>query len=283
MMKAIRYKGFGGMRKGVVLFAFAGLNYSCPAMLRIDITAPPYNAVPNDGLDDSPAFQAAIDAMLASTPRGGYLYVPDGDYHFDSQVYAYITGKDAEGLTIQGQSTAGTRLICNNTNGVIWLNHFMRFEDDTVRDLTFVANRAGAGTALRINSTPGGQQSKKVVTLLNLAVTYAAGSSNYFNTGLAVRGVQRPIIKNCSVAAPTTDVDMSDTSPNFLPDFGIVVGDCYSPEVQNCSVPGAYTAYSMVMSGTSDQEDDGFFNCTANYCGIGMVYHIPNNSRAGFQ
>ena len=271
------------MRTGVVLLAFAGLNYSCPAMLRIDITAPPYNAVPNDGLDDSPAFQAAIDDMLASIPRGGYLYVPDGDYHFDSQVYAYITGKEAEGLTIQGQSTAGTRLVCNNTNGVIWLSHFMRYEDDTVRDLTFVANRAGAGTALRINSTPGGQQSKKVVTLLDLAVTYAAGTTNYFNTGLAVRGVQRPIIKNCSVAAPTTDSDMGDTSPNFLPDFGIDIGDCYSPEVQNCSVSGAHTAYSMVMSGTNDQEDGGFFNSTADYCRIGMVYHIPNNSRAGFQ
>ena len=105
----------------------------------------------------------------------------------------------------------------------------------------------------------------------------------YFNIGLAVKGVQRPIIKNCSVAAPVTDSDMSDTSPNFLPDFGIDIGDCYSPEVQNCSVSGARTAYSMVMTGLNEQEDGGFFNCTADYCRLGAEYYIPSGTRAGFQ
>jgi len=76
---------------------------------------------------------------------------------------------------------------------------------------------------------------------------------------------------------------MSDTSPNFLPDFGIDVGDCYSPEVQNCSVSGARTAYSMVMTGINEQEDGGFFNCTADYCRLGAEYYIPSGTRAGFQ
>lgn len=278
MIKAAHNKKIGGICAGIFLI----FNLSCFAMLRINVTEAPYKAIPNDGKDDSAAFQSAIDAMLASTPRGGYLYIPNGDYHFSSQVYAYITG-DAEGLTIQGQSKDGVRLFCNNTNGVIWLNHFFRSEDVTVRDVTFVANRAGAGTALRINSSPGGQQSKKVVTLLDLAVTYATNSAYYFNTGLAVIGIQRPIIKNCSVVAPTTDTDMSDTSPNFLPDFGINIGDCYSPEVQNCSVYGARTAYSMLMTSTNQQEDGGFFNCTADYCRLGAEYYIPVTTRAGFQ
>lgn len=282
MVKKAVQKGFRRMRAWIFPFVFAGLNFSCPAMLRIDVTAAPYGAIPNDGLDDSPAFQSAINAMLASTPRGGYLYVPNGDYHFSSQVYTRITDV-GEGLAIQGQSRLGVRLFCNNTNGVIWLDHLMRNQDVTVRDMTFVANRTGAGTALRVSSTPGGAQPKKVVTLLDLTVTYATNSAYYFNTGLAVKGIQRPIIKNCSVAAPTTDSDMSDTSPNFLPDFGIDVGDCYSPEVQNCSVSGARTAYSMVMTGLNEQEDGGFFNCTADYCRLGAEYYIPNGPRAGFQ
>ena len=183
--KAVQFKSLSGMRAWIFLFVFAGLNFSCPAMLRIDVTAAPYGAIPNDGLDDSPAFQAAIDAMLASTPRGGYLYVPNGDYHFSSQVYTRIT-VEGEGLAIQGQSRLGVRLFCNNTNGIIWLDHFMRNQDVTVRDMTFVANRVGAGTALRVSSTPGGAQPKKVVTLLDLTVTYATNSAYYFNTGYAL-------------------------------------------------------------------------------------------------
>jgi Pectate lyase superfamily protein len=47
----------------------------------INITCPPYSAVPNDNRDDSKAFQSAIDAL----PRvGGAIVIPAGTYLFNN-------------------------------------------------------------------------------------------------------------------------------------------------------------------------------------------------------
>jgi len=285
MIKASKSNGFRGMRTGalmLILLLSVGWNSICFAGINIDVTA--YGAIPSDGLDDSAAFRSALDAMLASTPKGGRLYVPDGDYHFSSQVSIQITNS-VEQMTIQGQSKAGVRLICNNTNGVFLIGHDTgNGVVNVIRDMTFVANCAGAGTAMEVRTPVGGQShAKRAVTVLDVAVTYTASTAYYFNTGIALHGIQRPLIRDCSFAAPTTDADMSDSSPNFLPAFGIDFGGCYNPIVQNCSVSGAHTAYSMVCSGTDDQEDGGLFNCTADYCRVGTEYDIPNNPRAGFQ
>jgi autotransporter-associated beta strand protein len=285
MINASQGNRFRGLRTSalvLILLLSAGWNSACFAGINIDVTA--YGAIPGDGLDDSAAFRSALDAMLAATPRGGHLYVPDGNYHFSSQVSIQITN-NVEQMTIQGQSKTGVRLICNNTNGVLLIGHDTgNGVVNVIRDLTFVANRAGAGTAMEVRTPVGGQShAKRAVTVLDIDVTYTASTEYYFNTGIALHGIQRPLIRDCSFAAPTTDADMSDSSPNFLPAFGIDFGGCYNPIVQNCSVSGAYTAYSMVCSGTDDQEDGGLFNCTADYCRVGTEYDIPNNPRAGFQ
>ncbi len=44
-----------------------------------DVTAPPYNAVPNDSGDDTSAFQAAIDGAMAHH-QGGIVHAPAGTY-----------------------------------------------------------------------------------------------------------------------------------------------------------------------------------------------------------
>jgi hypothetical protein len=52
-----------------------------PANTAINITCPPYSAVPNDIRDDSRAFQAAVDSLPRS---GGTIIVPSGTYVFDN-------------------------------------------------------------------------------------------------------------------------------------------------------------------------------------------------------
>src|SRR5215472_6039537 len=51
-----------------------------PSSIAIDVTCPPYSAAPNDGQDDSRAFQAAIDALPRS---GGTITIPSGTYLFN--------------------------------------------------------------------------------------------------------------------------------------------------------------------------------------------------------
>lgn len=81
----------------------------------LDVTQPPYNAIPNDGLDDTAAIQAALDAF----PNGRrIIYLPNGTYHVSNTLNwpAGIPGwTDYKHTILQGQSRSGTvlRLIDN--------------------------------------------------------------------------------------------------------------------------------------------------------------------------
>ncbi len=81
----------------------------------LDVTQPPYNAVPNDGLDDTVAIQAALDAF----PNGRrIIYLPNGTYDISNTLSwpAGIPGwTDYKHTIMQGQSRSGSvlRLINN--------------------------------------------------------------------------------------------------------------------------------------------------------------------------
>ena len=128
----------GGARTGqfVLLDAPAGtdLDYSTPGEVRVvvtappaaenivfpsgaqivDVTQPPYNAIPNDGLDDTAAIQAALDAF----PNGRrIIYLPNGIYDISDTLNwpAGIPGwTDYKHTILQGQSRDGAVLRLKN-------------------------------------------------------------------------------------------------------------------------------------------------------------------------
>lgn len=74
----------------------------------INITQPPYGAVPNDGKDDSSALQRAISEHVDS---GASLFFPDGIYEIDSPlVCTNAAGVWRPHITFQGESRNGTIL-----------------------------------------------------------------------------------------------------------------------------------------------------------------------------
>ncbi len=67
----------------------------------VNVTRPPYNAVPNDGKDDTAAIQRAIEEN-----RTLLVYLPNGTYDVSGTLFATANG--AKRYFVQGQSTFGT-------------------------------------------------------------------------------------------------------------------------------------------------------------------------------
>ena len=245
-------------------FCFELRAFGPPPKPYVDVTDAPYNAVPNDGLDDSAAFQSALDDLVSS--GGGSLYVPDGGYRFDSRV-AVSSGD--RGLTIRGASI-NARLYSNNPDGVFRLSFTGRKEEVTLRDLSVVADYPGAGTAVEVTSPAGGLNDKRVVVVENVHVRFS-NPSNYFYKGIVVTGVYRPLISSCSFRGSVDAGDMSDGSPTFRSQTGFDLSNCYAPVVENCLAEGVDTAYCF-NSPNAGPEDGAFRFCTADYCKTGIRF-----------
>jgi len=253
----------------------------CLAMLRIDITKSPYSAKANDGKNDSAAFQSALDDLYASDPRGGYLYIPNGTYDFNTQVY--INPVRAWDLEIQGQSRTGVVLRCNNTNGVFLLDNDKSTRaglHTTLRDVTLQANRAGAGTAYASIVATGGNPGERMQQVFNVDVTYA-NTNCYFNNGINIFGANRPLVDGVTINSPTNS-DMSDgpNSINFRMQKAINLDGSYNGVVRNAVINGADTAISVAMPYPVETEGGTCMNISVSYVKTGIVYSIVATTRA---
>ena len=81
----------------------------------LDVTKPPYNAVPNDGLDDTAAIQAALNAY----PNGNrIIYLPNGTYDV-SDTLSWPAGTpgatDYKRTILEGQSRNGAIIRLKNS------------------------------------------------------------------------------------------------------------------------------------------------------------------------
>jgi hypothetical protein len=261
----IRKHSLSGM---LVVLLFAGV---LPAQARIAIdVAADYGAVPDDSADDAPAFLNALTAL--KNAGGGTLNIPAGEFLFLSQVALSVSDWR---ITIQGDLLGRTELAVDNTNGLFKLTHSARNPQVNIYDLRITALREGAGTAIEVTGPPGGVQEKRVVTLNNIQICGQDDGPEYFNKGIVINGLYRPLIEECSVTR-TTSTDMSDSSPNFLTEVGIDITDCYAPVLENCAVTGADTAY--YYSTTNSPEDGALRESTADYCRTGLRYFFDNGT-----
>lgn len=89
-----------------------------------------YNAVPDGVVDNTAAIQAAIDAVNATTPSGGFVYFPSGTYKFNSQItmkpFVTLAGEEGAVLKWGGGATvaitSGTGTILERA-GMIGLKY----------------------------------------------------------------------------------------------------------------------------------------------------------------
>ena len=257
----------------VLLSAFIfKLQRTVPDIRHINIVMPPYNAVPDDETDDSPAFQLALNDLKKK--GGGVLFIPAGDYHFD-EIVTITNG--SWGLMIRGESM-DSRLFCRNSNGIFRLTHTARKEEVTLRNLTMTADFAGAGTAFEITSPPGGANSKRIFIADNILITNRT-AAGFFTKGITAAGIYRPLIRNCEIYGPVDMDDVSDSSANFQMETGIDISDSYAPVIENCRVSGVSTAYLFSALPDSFPEDGAVRNSQVDYCRTGMIFRLTSGVR----
>jgi hypothetical protein len=122
----------------------------------LDVTKPPFNAVPDDLIDDYPAIQAAANAMCPPTgSTGSVVYLPPGHFRVSHQVVF-----DCDGMVIGaglGRSyiTATDAVMDVFKTGVASTTHgnimFRDFNIDTARGLT---KTIGVGIQLGTHGWP---------------------------------------------------------------------------------------------------------------------------------
>ncbi|MFM9956447.1 MAG: glycosyl hydrolase family 28-related protein [Phycisphaerales bacterium] len=74
-----------------------------PGVRVVDASLPPYNATPNDNIDDTAAINAALNAPRPAGASALTVYLPDGVYNVSNTIL-YPTPR----ITLQGQSQNGT-------------------------------------------------------------------------------------------------------------------------------------------------------------------------------
>ncbi|MFA7368803.1 MAG: hypothetical protein WC334_04085 [Kiritimatiellales bacterium] len=234
-----------------------------------------YGAIRNNGTvqDDSAAFQRALDILNAA--KGGVLFIPDGTYAFMNQVSVTASGW---ALTIQGESTNGVHIYCDNPDGLFKIQDVTRNAQITIRDLDLIALRANAGTALYVTPvvTRLGVDDARTLIAENITMRHLS-STDFFNKGLVMgvltpysgdglatatnSGCVRSIVTGCSFKAPAN-------AQVYLADCGFDFSECYGPELLDCSVKGAKVGYEM---GLSSRLEMGMLNrCNADYCMTGI-------------
>lgn len=169
-----------------------------------------YGAVASDGIDDTKALQAAIDAAAAA--GGGTVYVPNGEYKVSTQSPGTVLVLKDD-VTLQGQSDSATfqldyKTSSGDIDGIVHING----TNTSVRDLTVAGSTSIDGEVSAFSIADGIN-----VTLDNITASDTTGfgidlraegsqvvltnSTSYFNDGggIIAAGLVNSTLSNSSI------------------------------------------------------------------------------------
>jgi len=159
-----------------------------------------FGAVPDDGLDDSAAFQQALDFVMAD--GGGYLFVPPGDYRIDSCLSVRVPNAANASVSIplqlRGAGQGSSRLIGSDPGGLLWFETTANGMNLTVRDLSLLADAPDCGPALVVLNPELGVRAERGFVAERLEIGRTA-PSNSFSKGIFANGQWRALLRNISI------------------------------------------------------------------------------------
>lgn len=227
-----------------------------------------FGAVANDGKDDSDAFRKAFDA-LAKVGQGT-LSIPAGDFHIARPVTVAV--KEWR-VSLLGGGEGVSRIFCTGSEGLFRFRSESRGSQMTIRDLSLMAPRAGAGAALEIAMPEGGNQHNRSLIVRDVEIRGVDPTKDYFDEGIRALGQWRPLFSNVVFAGPfgpSIKDGFSEGSALYRAGCGIRVDGSYAPAFEHCYVWSARTGYSVKSERRPGPEDAAFHRCFAVSCRVGM-------------
>lgn len=211
---------------------------------RINVTSSPYNAVPNDGLDDTVAINTAI---AAGTSASRSIYFPPGTYNFIGLMTvpankSYRFYGDGQGVstilfsTNPGNPTAG---INAPNMGTAALN---------VDGLTLQANSINCGTAINASFNPGAKFRTAAIQNVQIIGSHRDGvSGTYWTKGIYLNLASNTVIDKVHISGNknVTQQGISWVAPTNDAATGLEMSNlevkwCNSAFLTNGHVEGIY-------------------------------------------
>lgn len=250
-------KSFGNViRFFLLLFLTAEFSVSEAAVgdRMIVVTNSEYGAIADDGVDDTAAFQSALDDLaltystdFAGNHSGVALFVPEGDYNISERLVFVTTNNPSQGggIMIRGEGASKSVLITTNSNpssdkGALFFDLFTDTGDDIwlqIEDIGFLANEADAGPAIEIDSTLTNAFKVKPV-VRNVSIRRLAPVSNGYTYGFKGRRMGRPLLDDVLIKGNANDMIAA-----------VYLEETYAHNIKDVEVNGAVTGIHHYIGG----------------------------------
>jgi hypothetical protein len=230
-------------------------------------------AIPDDNLDDAPAIQASLDALVLT--GGGVLDIPSGRYEIGSEIARDFLNTTASHIVVRGRGSASTlHITAGNDKTALWLSNT---ENIAFEDLSFVGTPGVTNDAkitLQVDYVK--KLFFKNVTFYGLQASQGGGAvlkvtGSELNTqNLAFRGCTGFYPNKVAVMVVDNWVGGSMRDTDFI-DYGVLNGVYYSKT-------GALSLAWLTL-GTPRQFNEPIFIIDRAYLDEGAAAGIVADSR----
>jgi len=211
-----------------------------------------YGADPSGVQDSSPAFDRLIAA--AGNSRHVNVRIPPGKYRLSRRaVFTADGNNEYYGLHIAGDGENVTEILVDNGEGGIAFNGKQVTRLSVIiSDLSLVAGREGAGTALFFDTANWGVQNDRQFTARNLTIRGEKFDRGFFHTAVHVSNTWYAMFQNLNI---TQQYGPAMGARQHSMEYGILLEDCYSPTIVDCRVENS--KYGLVQRAVKKQPEDG--------------------------
>jgi hypothetical protein len=214
-----------------------------------------YGADARGERDSSEAFARVMAA--AGTNRHIRVSIPPGRYRLARRALFTAAGNESYyGLHIQGAGENVTEIIVDNDEGgLAFIGKQITRLSVIVSDLSLVAGRDGAGTALFFDTANAGVQNDRQFTARDLTIRGKRFDCGHFRIGVHVRNAWFALLHNIKVTQQYPPVIRDQA---FNAEFNFLLEDCYSPSLSDCrAIGGRFGLVHRAVNMQPDAPEDG--------------------------